>query len=252
MRYIKTGKCIWCGKQEPEVFFDAAPHIVPHNLGSADIGFDVCNDCNHYFGKATRGVPSCDLAFKEIFNAFWVFGNHLDENTYKRFSSVFFSYFHSKHTIRIKRNFDSRAITRQFKRSLYEVFLQKYHQVTGNGNHPMFEMVRQFARYNIGFPHVFYVFNNIILCPAEEQRLEIPMNDNVIDEMMESGLYCFWMGSQLFYIEVLPMAFEANGYNYLRKQAQTVLIPAHGNERIFEFTDVMQLDFFMQRFNSKA
>ena len=75
----------------------------------------------------------------------------------------------------------------------------------------MFEMVRQFARYNIGSPHVFYVFNNIILCPAEEQRLEIPMNDHVIDEMMESGLYCFWMGSQLFYMEVLPLAFEANG-----------------------------------------
>lgn len=70
MRYVKTGHCIWCGKTEPDVSFRAAPHIVPHNLGSDDIGFDVCDDCNHYFGTATRGVPSCDLAFKEIFNAF--------------------------------------------------------------------------------------------------------------------------------------------------------------------------------------
>lgn len=66
MRYVKTGQCIWCGKQEQEVFFDAAPHIVPHNLGSDDIGFDVCNDCNHYFGKAKRGVPSCVSVQKRI------------------------------------------------------------------------------------------------------------------------------------------------------------------------------------------
>ena len=155
-------QCIWCGKTEPEVSFRAAPHIVPHNLGSDDIGFDVCDDCNHYFGTATRGVPSCDLAFKEIFNAFWIFGHNLDENTHKRFSSVFFNYYHSKRTIKVRSNFNSRVITRQFKRSLYEVFLQKYHQVTGNGNHPMFEMVRQFARHNVGNPHVFYVFNTLV------------------------------------------------------------------------------------------
>lgn len=116
----------------------------------------------------------------------------------------------------------------------------------------MFEMVRQFARYNIGNPHVFYVFNNIILCPGEDQRLELPMNKNVIDEMMKSGLYRFWMGNQLFYIEVLPIAFQVNGYNFLREEAKTMLLPARGNERIFEFTDVMQLDIFMLRFNSNV
>lgn len=249
MKYIKTGQCIWCGKKEPETLFSAAPHIVPHNLGSSDIGFDVCNDCNHFFGKASIGVPSCDLVFKEIFNAFWIFGHNLDENTYKKFSSVFFNYYHSKRTIRIRNTFNSRTITRQFKRSLYEVFLQKYHKVTGNGNLPMFDMVRKFARYNIGNPYVFYVYNNVILSPDEDHRLELPMNENVIDEMMKSGLYCFWMGNQLFYIEVLPVAFEVNGYKYLREQAQTMLLPARGNEKIFAFDDVMQLDIFMQRFN---
>ena len=38
-----------------------------------------------------------------------------------------------------------------------------------------------FVRYNIGNPHVFYVFNNVILYPGEDQRLEFPMNENVID-----------------------------------------------------------------------
>ena len=31
-----------------------------------------------------------------------------------------------------------------------------------------------------------------------------------------------------------------------------MLLPAHGNERIFELDDVMQLDIFMLRFNSNV
>ena len=57
--------------------------------------------------------------------------------------------------------------------------------------------------------------------------------------------------NQLFYIEVLPIAFQVNGYSFLREEAKTILLPARGNESIFEFDDVMQLDIFMQRFNSK-
>ena len=87
------------------------------------------------------------------------------------------------------------------------------------------------------------------MCPPEEQRLDIPMNEKVIEDMMKTGLYCFWMGTQIFYIEVLPIAFNANGMSYLREQAKSMLILARGNESIFEFDDVMQLDFFMQRFN---
>ena len=38
---------------------------------------------------------------------------------------------------------------------------------------------------------------------------------------------------------------------YLREVAKTMLLSARGNEIIFEFTDVMQLDIFMLRFNIK-
>lgn len=57
------------------------------------------------------------------------------------------------------------------------------------------------------------------------------------------------MGNLLFYIEVLPIAFQVNGYSFLREEAKTILLPARGNESIFEFDDVMQLDIFMLRFN---
>lgn len=250
--YIKTGKCIWCGRQEPEVTFHTAPHIVPRSLGGKEIGFDVCDDCNHAFGSSPKaGMPSIDLAFKEIFNAFKIFGGELNTNTHKKYPSVFFNYWHSKHIIKINRNFDSTKITKQFKRGLYEVFLQKYHYVTGNGNHPMFQSIRDFARYGIGDLHVFYAFNNILLSPKDKSFLKILMNDKIIEEMMESGIYFFWMTGHIFFLEILPLAFKTKGSAYLQNKADTILFPALGDEQIIELTDVMQTDFLMQRFNNK-
>lgn len=252
-KFIKTGKCIWCGRTEANgATFYTEPHIVPHSLGGKEIGVDICDDCNHYFGTAPKaGMPSIDLAFKEIFNAFITFGNNLDENTYKHFHSAFFEYRHSKHTIRIKSNFNSHNITAQFKRGLYEVFLQKYQAVTGNANNPMFDAVRKYARYGKGQLHVLYTFNHIILVPKDEQFLKLPMSDNVIDEMTEFGVYRFWLAGHLFYLEVFPVAFKVKGIPYLKKEASKVLIPIHGDEHIYEFNDVTQIDFFMQRFNCK-
>lgn len=51
--------------------------------------------------------------------------------------------------------------------------------------------------------------------------------------------------------EIYLIAFNVNGYTCLRKEAQNVLLGVIGNEAIYEFDDVMQLDFFMQRFNNK-
>jgi len=221
-------------------------------LGGSEIGYDVCDECNHAFGSAPKvGMPSIDLAFKEIFDAFKTFGGKLSINTHNNYHSVFFNYWHSKHLIKIKRNFDSTKITKQFKRGLYEVFLQKYHYVTGNGNHPMFQSVRDFARYGIGNLHVFYAFNNILFRPKEEYFLEVLMNDKIIEDMMESGVYFFWMAGHVFFLEIFPLAFRTKGLAYLRKEANTILIPALGDEQIIELTDVMQTDFFMQRFHAK-
>lgn len=249
--YVNTGKCIWCGRSRPEVSFFNEPHILPRSLGSNELGVDICDYCNHYFGTAQKNVPSIDLAFKEIFGAFRTFGNNLNEHTYKNISSVFFEYRHSQHRIIIKKNFNSRAITKQFKRSLYEVFLQKYHKVTGNGNHPMFDMVRSFARYGDGNPHIFYAFNNVIFATASDEKDEILISDKLLNEMMYSGLYQFWLYGHIFYLEVLPLAYNTNGREYLQKEANHWLIPANGDEMIFEFDDVMQIDFLMGRFHSK-
>lgn len=247
--FVNTGKCIWCGKSVPDVTFGTRPHIVPQKLGGNEIGMDVCDDCNHYFGTAQKGVPSVDMAFKEIFNAFKQFGRNTDENTHKRLRSAFFDYRHKDHRIKIKPQFNSRVVTEQFKRGLYEVFLQKYHAVTGNGNHQMFNFARRYARYGEGKPHVFYAFMNILFVTENDERVELNMSDITIEDMMKSGLYRFWLFGHIFYIEVLPVAFNAFGRTFLQKEANTFLIPVKGNERIYEFSDVMDIDFCMQRFN---
>lgn len=247
--YIKTGKCIWCGQSTPNVTFNSEPHIVPHSLGGQEIGVDICKECNNYFGSATVGVPSINLSFKEIFNAFRFFGNNLDENSYKHFKSSFFEYRHSKRKIIIKKNFNSRTVTELFKRGLYEVFLQKYHAVTGNGNHPMFDMVRRYARYGQGHPHIYYAFNNIIFSTTNDEKVILNMSKVCIKDMMKSGVFKLWLFGHFFYMETIPLAFRTFGRSFLQEEANKVLIPAIGNERIYEFNDVMEIDFCMERFN---
>lgn len=249
IKHMNTGQCIWCRRKFPEVTFNSAPHILPKALGGLDIGCDVCDECNHYFGTATKGKPNIDLTFKEIFGAFRFFCQDLKVNSHRKFSSVFFDYFYSRQTIRIKPNFNSSILTLQFKKALYNVFLQKYHHVTGNGNHPMFDMVRAFTRYDIGQPHVCYAFNNVILAPVDKTNPSLLINDTIIDRMMESGIFDFSLFGHSFFLEVLPIAYHKNGFGYLQRQANTLLIPAAGNESIFEFSDIMQIDFLMQRFN---
>ena len=247
--YIHTGKCIWCGKSKPEVTFKTEPHIIPEALGGKEIGTDVCDQCNSYFGTATQGVPNMDLVFKEIFNATRLSMSELNANSWKNFKTVFFKYEHKRKTFVIKKNFREHIITRQFKRSLFEVFLQAYHKETHDGNNPKFIAVRDFARFNRGDLKVFYVFNNIVLTEDRNAPPVLHFSQSNIEKMHETGLFSFLLHGHIFYLEVFPVAFYANGMRYLREEANKVLINVRGNEKISEIKSIYQMDFFMTRFN---
>ena len=254
-KYKQTGRCIWCGRTEPEISFASAPHILPKSLGGTELGIDVCEECNHYFGtnlKNKHGIPSVDLAFKEVFGAFRMFGKNLNSNSYKSFSSAYFEYRHKYGLIRLKQRLNTKAITRQFKRGLYEVFLQKYHLVTGNGNNPIFDAVRNFARYNIGDLRVYYAFNNVILAPGEDELKHpvLHIGKNAEDEIMHYGFFHFWLLGHNFFLEVSPVAANVYRQKYLQEKVATCLLPAKGDESIYEIKNIEQIDFFMQRFRS--
>lgn len=247
--------CIWCGRNENDVSFNTVAHILPRALGGQETVEDVCDDCNHYFGtapKGRQGVPCMDHAFKEIFNAIRMFSKNLTSESYKQFRSSYFTYHHSKHLIKIKNNFNSKFVTRQFKRALYEVFLQKYHLITGDGHNSMFHTIRNYARYDIGNPHVFYGFNNIILSPDVNYMKHpyLPMSEKLREDITKYGMFDFWIMGHHFYLEVIPILANVHLNSYLQNQANNTIIRIKNNEGIYELNDVMQIDFLMQRFNS--
>lgn len=130
-------------------------------------------------------------------------------------------------------------------------FLQKYHFFTKDGNNPKFDFVRNFARYDLGNPRVYYAFNNVILAPGNEERLNpiLPMSDKLIEDMNKFGFFNIWLLGHNFYIETFPIFANRYHNQYLQMQANSALLNARGNEAIYEFSDIRQVDFFMQRFN---
>ena len=250
-KYIKTGKCIWCGKSEPQATFTTKPHVVPRSLGADEIGFDICDDCNHYFGTPINGTPSIDLAFKEVFNAYRVFSNNLSNETWKTYKSAFFTYHHSKRSIKIKPNFKVAAFTNQFKRGLFEIFLQKYHKETGDGNNHKFDFVRDFARFAKGELRVYYAFNKILLSPDDKSYLQLSMSSELLKDIDDYGVYHFWLLGHNFYLEFNPIIFNLYGDNYLKIRAHKDLLPVDNSCRILLLENIKDLDMFMLRFNSK-
>lgn len=247
--------CIWCGRSENEATFNRIAHILPRALGGKETVDDVCDDCNHYFGTAPKGkhgIPCMDHAFKEIFGAIRMFSKNQTPESYKDFKSSYFTYRHSEHLIKIRSNFNSKHVTHQFKRGLYEVFLQKYHFETNDGHNCMFQAVRNFARYDRGNLRVFYGFNNIILSLGDNymEHPYLPMGERLREEITKYGVFDFWMMGHHFYLEVIPLLANVNFDRYLQEKANKSIIFAKGNEGIYEFEDIMQIDFLMQRFNS--
>lgn len=250
MNYKKIGVCIWCGKKEPQVTFNKAPHIIPKGLGGTEIGCDVCDDCNSYFGTAHNGTPNTNLVFKEIFGAIRAFSKTPSVHTYKNLSSVYFNFFYSKNQITIKGAFSIQKITHQFKRSLYEVFMQKYHFHTLMGLDADMNPVRDFARNNIGDLKVYYIFNNIILKPKDDD-LFLPMSEPLIQEIKDYGYFEFCLMGHSFLLEIIPSRAELLKDIYLQKKADNLIVPASGDEYLAELTDIRQIDFFMNRFGRK-
>lgn len=202
-----------------------------------------------FFGIATQGVPNMDLVFKEIFNATRFSMSEPNANSWKNFKTVFFKYEHKRRTFVIKKCFREHIIIRQFKRSLFEIFLQAYHKETHDGNNPKFMAVRDFARFNRGDLKVFYVFNNIVLTGDRNAPPVLHFSQGDIEKMHETGLFSFFSMDICSIWKYSPTAFIANGMRYLREEANKILINVRGNEKISEIKSIYQMDFFMTRFN---
>ncbi|MCR5036290.1 MAG: HNH endonuclease [Bacteroidales bacterium] len=236
------------------VTFKTIPHILPKSLGGKETCVDVCDECNHYFGTPEKGLPSIDLVVREILESYRLFGTNYYEKHELSKKFVFFHYNKKKKRLKLKNPFREAVITTQFKRGLYELFLQKYHIITKDGNNPRWDFVRTYARYSTAIilrePHIFYAYNNVTLFPDDEHINIVPMSDKLIGDALKYGVFHLLIMGQSFYLEVLPHLFQQYGKEYLQNEANTMLLPIKGNECIYEFTSIRQIDPFMTRYNT--
>jgi hypothetical protein len=229
--YIESGKCIWCCKEKPDVSFFNKPHTISKQIGANNIGFDICDSCNHFFGtnsNSTKYSMSIELAFKEIFNV----TKHLlsyaaKDPNYKeeKMKSVYFGYHKSKKIFRIKKRFELkknfiRDFTRQFKKGIYEAFLQEYHRFTKKGHDERFDKIRAYVRYDIGDLPLYFADNNgIYLIPDSFDKSFFYFSEKSLATIDEFGFYQTWLFGHILFIEVSPRA-ESKREIYFEKDGK--------------------------------
>lgn len=173
IEYVSVGSCIWCKRSKPECTFNEKSHTFSRSLGGKNIGVDICDECNHYFGEpdlSTLPHPTVEVCFKEIFGVIrYIIEISLQDKIslskpQKRLPSIYFDIYKSKRKIVLRNAFKMntpflKTFIRQFKRGLYEVFLQEYHLKTGNGLDEDFNSIREFARFNKGDLPIYHIAN---------------------------------------------------------------------------------------------
>lgn len=261
MEYIKNGTCIWCRKTKPDVKFNNRPHSITRSMGSCTIGFDICNDCNHFFGTIDKKIKpflSIEVCVNEIFNVIRLMFNHnRNENTHIEFRSIYFNYWHSKKTLTIKDSFKFKrdfltTFTRQFNRGLYEIFLQEYHRQTEKGLDKKFDKVRQFARWNEGYLPVYSISNEkLFFVENNMNKPIIHFSKMALEDIDTYGFYIFYLWGQIFFLEVTSKA-EICRSEYLQKQANVFLLPIDGSEKIIELNNILDLDFTLRGLSSSV
>ncbi len=221
-------------------------------MGADEIGFDVCDDCNHFFGTATPQAPNIDLVFKEIFNASkYSLGERPTER--KKYKSAYFHYDRKTDRIALKKRLSVSTFTRQFKRGLYEAFLQKFHSVFPDEPLDRFEAVRRFARYGDRDLKVYYVYNKMILHstdPHEDSTLH--MGQKCKDEIYDTGYYTFFYMGHIIILEVLPLTTSIKGIKNLLDVAKNWILPCDNECGLYELQDFRQLDMFFDRLAQKS
>ena len=256
--YLKLGKCIWCLNEKPLVSFYDKPHTISKQIGGSYIGFDICDSCNSYFGttdKTTKYPMSVELAFKEIFNA----TRHLlpdfsgtQKRNYPILKSIYFEYYKSKRIFRIKKRFEFRKdfikdFTRQFKKGIYEVFLQEYHRNTELGLDRRFDKIRDFVRYDKGDLPLYFADNNgIYLLSEDSDKPILAFNESNYSIIDDYGFYSIWLFGHVLYIEVTPRAVLSRDI-YLKAEAKKIVGSGFINNSIKEMRYITELDFTLQK-----
>lgn len=253
--YVQKGTCIFCGKSTPEVTFFDKPHTTPHSLGSDHIGFDVCDDCNHFFGEPDKSMYprlAVETCVKEIFGVIRFLLN-LEREGHENdvLKSRYFNFWRGKHTFQFKSTYKSdpyfkSIFLKQFKRGLYELFLQEYHRQTEDGLNSKFDKVRRYARYgNCDIP-VWHLQSRVILAESELTMPELRFSKRIMTDMDDYGFYSLYLWGFWFYLEVTPRA-EITREIYLRKVKKEMSVGGFVFKDLIELKRISDIDFTLRQ-----
>ena len=232
------------------------PHTISKKIGANNIGLDICDSCNTYFGvkdKSKKYPMSVELAFKEIFN---VIRHLLPPNKLenKKMDSIYFNYFKNKRVFKIKKSFQFQRefismFTRQFKRGVYEAFLQEYHRITNNGLDSKFNKIRDFARFDKGDIPLYFIDNDGAIATQVNDAPSFSINDKSIQQITDFGFYLLLFFGFWFFLEVTPRA-EISREVFLRNIYRELNMPNPIFSGIKTLNYITNLDFTLRKLNS--
>lgn len=256
------GTCLWCRKSKPNCTFNEKSHTFPKSLGGQNIGVDICDECNHYFGEPD--ISACpnlaiEVCIKEIFGIIrYIIEIALQDKIslskpQRRLPSIYFNIYKSKRKIVLRNAFKMntpflQTFIRQFKRGLYEVFLQEYHLKTGKGLDEDFNSIREFARFNKGDIPVYHIANKgAIFVPTDLSTPHLFFEQYDLDAIDNFGFYRFWIFGYEFYLEVKPFAKEKRN-EFLAPIIKDVN-ELNGFQDFFKLDSIFQIDFTLRNLN---
>lgn len=255
MEYIDKGVCIFCKRDSNQTSFTEKPHTMPKSLGSESIGVDICNECNHYFGEPdllSKPNLCIEVCVKEIFGLTKHLLESEKEAVNQRLKSRYFEFWKSKNKIVIKKAFQynfifQKTFVNQFKRGLYEMFLQEYHKETGKGLEPRFDAIRNYSRYNKGNIPLYHLQsdNGIILIEQTFSSPRFRFSTKQFEDIDTYGFYTFILYGKWFYMEVTPRA-EICREVYLKKEAQKSIGSGFVFSRLVEVNSINDIDFTLR------
>ncbi len=226
------------------------------SLGSTNIGYDICDQCNNYFGsdnKQNQFPYSIEKTFKEIMNVTrFMLNPNKTKDSWKEFNSQFFNYYHSKQSLKIKNSFKFNSkflkfFTRQFKRGIYNIFLQEYHRCTENGLNERFNSIRDFARNDIGdLPVYFLVNNGVYMIEENIDNPEFTFNEKVESDINILGFYQMSLISYVFFLEVTPRAKLTRDI-YLNRESKKMIGSGFIYSGLKKLEYITDIDFTLRK-----
>jgi len=179
--------CIWCFNTEPNVTFVKKAHTIPKSLGGQRFNKCVCDCCNEYFGATTQlNNYSIEEALKETFcisrQRFLSSGN--PKRQVGKFKSKFFDIKerNGKPRLAVKQSFQfkvdfQKELCRNFKRGLLKMWFEEFDRQSKNeiGNDVKYNLLRNFARYNLDDLPVIYFERRIGIFMMTKSEAETPI-----------------------------------------------------------------------------